>query len=111
MNRDPNPDRCPQSEVTCAHALGALPQNEILAAKAHIADCPRCRRELESLRRVTERLPVWPKDVLRPAAALQARLARRLAEETGTEAVLPPAPRWSEPEWQHVTPGIECKLL
>jgi anti-sigma factor ChrR (cupin superfamily) len=25
--------------------------------------------------------------------------------------VLPPPPRWSEPEWEQVAPGIECKLL
>jgi hypothetical protein len=25
--------------------------------------------------------------------------------------VLPPAQRWSEPEWEQVAPGIECKLL
>jgi anti-sigma factor ChrR (cupin superfamily) len=25
--------------------------------------------------------------------------------------VLPPARAWSEPEWEQVTPGIECKLL
>jgi anti-sigma factor ChrR (cupin superfamily) len=25
--------------------------------------------------------------------------------------VLPVAPQWSEPEWEQVAPGIECKLL
>ena len=24
---------------------------------------------------------------------------------------MPPARRWSEPEWEQVAPGIECKLL
>lgn len=23
----------------------------------------------------------------------------------------PPAPQWSEPDWEQVAPGIECKLL
>ncbi len=36
-------------------------------------------------------------------------------EETGKEPVLPPArpgeQTWSEPEWEQVAPGIECKLL
>ena len=25
--------------------------------------------------------------------------------------MLPPAPQWTEPEWEQVAPGIECKLL
>ena len=44
-------------------------------------------------------------------AWLQRLLARRIAEESGKEPVLPPAQRWSEPEWEQVAPGIECKLL
>src|SRR5207248_10342929 len=47
----------------------------------------------------------------RPATSLQTRLALRIAEETGKQPVPPPPPRWSEPEWEQVAPGIECKLL
>ena len=104
-------DRCGQSEVTCAYAARALAASEIAAAEAHIAACPDCQRELESLRQVVDRFVSWPTDVLRPAASLQARLALRIAEEAGTQPVLPPAPAWSEPEWEQVAPGIECKLL
>lgn len=43
--------------------------------------------------------------------APQQRLALRIAAETGREAVSPPTPQWSEPEWEPVAPGIECKLL
>jgi anti-sigma factor ChrR (cupin superfamily) len=111
MSRGFDPDRCAQSEVTCAHALGALPQSEIPAAETHIAACPGCRRELESFRLVTERFAAWPKDVLRPTATLQARLARRIAAEKGLAAAPPPGLRWPEPEWEPVAPGIECKLL
>src|SRR5579859_714031 len=107
--RDRN--RCEQSEVTCAYALQVLPASEIAATEAHIASCPDCRRELESLRTVVDRFAAWPTDVLRPTASLQARLARRIAEETGNEPVPPPARQWSEPEWERVAPGIECKLL
>lgn len=103
-------ERCGQSEVTSACALKALPAGELAAAEAHIASCPDCRRELESLRPVVDRFVSWPADVLRPTASLQTRLARRIAEETGKEPVLPP-PRWSEPEWEEVAPGIKCKLL
>jgi anti-sigma factor ChrR (cupin superfamily) len=103
--------RCGQSEVTCAYAAEALDPSEIAAAEAHIAACPDCQRELESLRPVVDGLVAWPTDVLRPSASLQARLALRIAEETGGEPVPPPASRWSEPEWEQVAPGIECKLL
>jgi anti-sigma factor ChrR (cupin superfamily) len=107
------PDRngCGQSEVTCAYAAQALSASEAAAAEAHIASCPDCQRELESLRPVFDRFVSWPTDVLRPARSLQARLARRIAEETGKQLVLPPAPQWSEPEWEQVAAGIECKLL
>ena len=104
-------DRCEQSEVTCAYAAQALAASEVAAAEAHIASCPDCQRELESLRPVVNRFVSWPTDVLRPTASLQARLALRIAEETGKQPVLPPARQWSEPEWEQVAPGIECKLL
>ena len=42
--------------------------------------------------------------------SLQARLARRIAEETGKPPILP-TPHWSEPAWEPVAPGIEVKLL
>jgi anti-sigma factor ChrR (cupin superfamily) len=88
-----------------------LAPSEVAAAEAHIASCPDCQRELESLRPVVDRFVSWPTDVLRPTASLQARLALRIAGETGKPPVLPPARRWSEPEWEQVAPGIECKLL
>jgi anti-sigma factor ChrR (cupin superfamily) len=106
-----NGNPCERSEITCAYAAQALSASEAAAAEAHIASCPDCRRELDSLRPVIDRFVSWPTDILRPAASLQGRLARRIAEETGTQAVSPPARRWSEPEWEQVAPGIECKLL
>jgi anti-sigma factor ChrR (cupin superfamily) len=110
MSRVPS-NACAHSEATCAYALQALPASDMAAAEAHIAGCPDCRRELESLRPVVGGFVSWPTDVLRPAGSLQARLALRIAEETGKEPVLPPARQWSEPEWEQVAPGIECKLL
>jgi hypothetical protein len=104
-------DRCEQSEVTCAHALQVLPASEVAAAEAHIASCPDCQHELESLRPVLDRFVSWPTDVLRPPRSLQARLAGRIAEETGKQPVMPPPSRWPEPDWEQVAPGIECKLL
>jgi len=104
-------NRCESDELTCAYAVQALGASEAAATEAHIAACPDCQRELESLRRLVESFVSWPADVLRPTAPLRARLAHRLAEDTGTPAVLPPAQPWSEPEWGEVAPGIECKLL
>jgi anti-sigma factor ChrR (cupin superfamily) len=66
---------------------------------------------LESLQPVIDTFVSWPADVLRPTTSLEARLALRIAEETGKQPVLPPTQRWSEPEWEQVAPGIECKLL
>jgi len=102
---------CEHSEVTCAYAAQALTLSEISVAEAHIASCSDCQREVESLRPVLDRFVSWPTDLLRPATSLQARLALRIAEETGEQPVLPSAPHWSEPEWEQVAPGIECKLL
>jgi anti-sigma factor ChrR (cupin superfamily) len=102
---------CGQSELTTAYAAQALPASDVAAAEAHIAACPHCQRELAALRPVVDRFVSWPTDVLRPPKSLQARLAQRIAAETGRAAVPPPAPQWREPDWEQVAPGIECKLL
>ena len=106
---DPNP--CARSKMTCAYAAQALPASEMTAAEAHIASCPDCQRELESLRPVVDWFVSWPTDVLRPPRSLQGRLALRIAEMTGKQPVPPPVRQWSEPEWEQVAEGIECKLL
>jgi anti-sigma factor ChrR (cupin superfamily) len=102
---------CEGAEAAYAYALKAQPASELPEIQAHVATCPDCRRELESLRPVLDRFVSWPTDVLRPTTSLQARLALRIAEETGEQAVPLPARRWAEPEWEHVAAGIECKLL
>jgi quercetin dioxygenase-like cupin family protein len=99
------------AERASAYAVQSVPASEIAAAEAHIASCQHCGRELESLRGVVNRFVSWPTDVLRPTTSLRARLALKIAEETGKQPVLPPPPLWSEPEWEQVAPGIECKLL
>ncbi|HZP99267.1 MAG TPA: cupin domain-containing protein [Reyranella sp.] len=104
-------DRCPQSELTCLHALQALPESEAASASAHIAGCPDCQRLQRSLRPVVERFVAWPTDVLRPPASLEERLAQRIAPKSATPLRSASAGRWSEPEWEAVAPGIECKLL
>jgi anti-sigma factor ChrR (cupin superfamily) len=107
----PDLNRCEAADLACAYALQALPASELPAIEAHVAMCPGCQLELESLRPVIDGFVSWPTDVLRPTTSLQARLAARIAEETGKPPVLPPAPQWFEPKWEQVAPGIECKLL
>src|ERR1044072_4516017 len=107
----PDKDRCEHSEMTCAYALQVLPISEVHVILAHIGSCPDCLRELESLRLVVNQLVSWPTDVLRPSSSFQTRLALRIAEETGSSPVLPSAQQWSEPAWEQIAPGIECKLL
>jgi hypothetical protein len=111
MSLSPNLNCCEESEVTCAYALQVLPASEVAAAEAHIAACPECQRELENLRPVVDQFVSWPTDVLRPTTSLRGRLALRIAAETGKQPVLPPDRQWSEPDWEQVAPGIECKLL
>jgi anti-sigma factor ChrR (cupin superfamily) len=104
-------NRCEYSDVTFAYAVQVLASSEVAAAEAHIASCSECQLEVKSLRMVVDQFVAWPTDVLRPTTSLQTRLARRIAEETGRPPVLPLARQWSEPEWEQVAPGIECKLL
>src|SRR5688572_3868838 len=102
---------CDRSEVTCAYLAQALAPSEAVAAEAHIASCSDCKKEMENLRPVVDQFVCWPTDVLRPPKSLQGRLALRIADETGRQPVLLLTRRWSEPEWEKVAPGIECKLL
>jgi anti-sigma factor ChrR (cupin superfamily) len=103
-------NHCEQAELVCAYALRALPPGDAAAIEAHLSSCWQCRRELEALRPVVDTFVSWPTDVLRPSASLQGRLAQRIAE-AGREPVLPEGRQWSEPEWENVAPGIDCKLL
>jgi anti-sigma factor ChrR (cupin superfamily) len=116
MNNSHSHDRshlngCEQAEMASAYALEILPTGEVTQFEAHIASCRNCQREVDGFRNVVNQFVSWPTDVLRPTTSLQARLAHRLAEETGKPLVLPTARQWSEPEWDQVGPGIECKLL
>ncbi len=92
--------------------LQALPASERAPTQAHIDGCLHCQRELESLRPVVDRF-VAVAD--RRAASADSRCRR--ASRGGSPArpaeplPLPAARRWSEPDWEQVAPGIECKLL
>ena len=111
MSSRPNLNDCEMSGLTCAYALQVLHTGEETEIQEHIASCSDCQREVETLRPVLNRFVSWPTHVLRPTTSLQARLALRITEETGDQPILPLEPQWSEPEWEQVAPGIECKLL
>jgi anti-sigma factor ChrR (cupin superfamily) len=93
------------------YALHALPSDEARAVEARISECAHCRDEMESLRPLVSSFVSWPTDVLRPSASLWDRLARRVADEAGTQPLLPAPQQSPEPEWFAAAPGISCKLL
>jgi anti-sigma factor ChrR (cupin superfamily) len=102
---------CNRSTEVAAYAMQALPPDEAAAIEAHIASCPQCQHELETLRPVADSFVLWPRDILRPPASLRERLARRIAAETGESPTVPPLRQWNEPAWEEVAPGIFCKLM
>jgi anti-sigma factor ChrR (cupin superfamily) len=99
------------AEQVFLYALQALPPSEAALVGAHIAACPECRQEMETLRPVINAFVAWPTDVVRPSAPLWERLAQRIAAETGREPLLPAPPAGVDADWKEAAPGISCKLL
>ena len=99
------------AELVFLYALQALSPSEVPIVEAQISACADCGEEIETLRPVIDAFVSWPTDVLRPSASLWDRLAQRITEERGGEPMPPAAPRWVEPQWNDVAPGIACKLL
>ncbi len=110
MNTPTTQPACEQAELTHALALGALSNDEMAAAAAHVSLCAECRREVESLRPVVDSLAQWPTDVLRPSVSIWDRLSQRIGGETVASAD-PALKKWVEPDWEEVSSGIACKLL
>jgi len=111
MTSRPEKNACIQLPQVYAYAMQALSPTDATSIEAHLSTCSQCRDELDTLRPVVDSFVSWPTDVLRPSTSLHARLARRIAAETGSEPAPPPAQKWEEPEWDEVSPGIFCKLL
>jgi anti-sigma factor ChrR (cupin superfamily) len=102
---------CEHAELTSLYALQALPSNEAQFVEFHVAECTDCRDELDALRPLIASFVSWPTDVLRPSVLVWERLARRIGAGTGAGPVEAAPPRWVEPDWKEVAPGIFCKLL
>jgi anti-sigma factor RsiW len=104
-------DACAQLPQASAYVMQALSRDEASAFEAHLASCSQCQQELATLRPVADSFAFWPTNVLRPAASLRERLARRIADETGVPPPVLQAAQWDEPAWEEVAPGIFCKLM
>ena len=102
---------CIQADVVAALAVGALPACEIAAVEAHIAICPSCRDEFQSIQAVTATFASWPADELMPSRSLWDRLRGRIAQESGSRPSQTELSEIEEPAWEEVAPGISCKVL
>jgi anti-sigma factor ChrR (cupin superfamily) len=110
MSADSKQHRCGQAELLPLYVLHALPSGETPLLEAHLASCPECQRELESLRPVVDSLTCCPADILRPTDSIWSRLQQRIGGEASQEST-PEVPAWREPGWDDVASGISCKLL
>jgi len=104
-------DRCGQKERVFLYAMRALAPGETFFVGAHVSACPDCRQELETLGRVTDAFAYWPTDLLRPWADVWGRLSRRISDENRNQPALAARRHRPQSAWEHVAPGIFCKLL
>ncbi|MGE4061943.1 MAG: cupin domain-containing protein [Rhodospirillaceae bacterium] len=111
MEADTPINPCAHSETTSAFAVQALSPQESAGAAAHIGGCRSCLAELQLLRAVTDRFTAWPRDILSAPASLGPRLAARIDPDAGTGPDACPQEPWSEPGWEQVAEGVECKVL
>lgn len=98
-------------DLMLLHALRALPPDELSTVEVRLGSCPECRQEFETLRPILDSFVAWPVDVLRPSSPLWARVATRIAEETGGLPILAPVPQAANLEWEEVAPGISCLMV
>jgi anti-sigma factor ChrR (cupin superfamily) len=112
VSTDLEANRCAQAEKVFEYALRSLAPKEAPGVEAHVASCAYCRRELDLLRPLVASFASWPTAELSPAPSVQARLAARIASDTGGKPVVSTS-KWesADPDWEQVAPGISCKLL
>ena len=111
MNSKPGMHSQEHLDLVFLFVLQALPLREMASVEAQISSCEDCRQEIETLRPIVRSFVGWSTDVLRPAESLWVRLAKRIANEGGTQPFVPPLDAPVKPEWEEAAPGIHVKIL
>ena len=84
MNGSAEP-RCVYEEHVYGFVIGALSAGEVAQFAPHLAECSKCRSDVEALRPIMASFVHWPSDVLRPSASLWDRLSERLERRPDEE--------------------------
>lgn len=115
--------RCEQTQLVASYALAVLDGTEASSMAAHLAECPECQREYDSIGGLSTALSAWRGQDLPRPAPLWDSLLQRISQSSQKQ---PPqkapvavasaaqsslAQDWPEPQWQQAAPGITCKLL
>ena len=85
-------------ELLGAYALGALSEEERIAADAHLAECPKCTKTLQQLRAIVDLFPLSV-PAIDPPPRLKVQILARIQEEeaarqsTTARPVMPSTPR------------------
>ena len=111
--------RCERSSSVASYALALLNRTEAQLMGAHLAVCPECQREYNTVSGLTDALTSSRMQELPAPTPLWERLMDRIAHisqhTVAASAALPlassPANGWQEPQWKEVARGITCKLL
>ncbi len=111
--------RCERSNLVASYALALLNRTETQSMGSHLAVCPQCQREYNSVSGLTDALTASRMQELPAPTPLWERLMERIAhipQKTVAPGLVPPLPlfaaqSWQEPQWKEVAPGITCKLL
>jgi len=111
MSSKPSTHTQEHLDLVSLFALRSLSPREMASVEAQISSCEDCRQEIETLRPIVRSFVGWPTDVLRPAESLWVQLAKRIANEGGTQPFVPPLHAPVKPEWEEAAPGIHVKIL
>lgn len=109
--------RCEQTHLVASYALAVLERSEAASMATHLAVCPQCQREFDSVGGLSTAFSTWRgQDLPRPAPLWDNLLQRisRVPQKAAPAAPAPEAPLahdWPEPQWQQAAPGITCRLL
>lgn len=102
-------------EAIGSYALGALSEEERLAADAHLAECPKCRRTLEQLQAIMELFPLSVPAVDPPPRLKEQIIARIQADATAQQVgstlpIMATPPRRRTP-WRRVRGSLLAAML